>query len=232
MLAVCGLTKEAGIAAGPGILAIAGGGSRAALEGRLAAVDPAQVAAVVSFGIAGALDPSLRVGDVVLATAVVGEADTFPCAALVRESWVQRLRSNGVATVETRIAGSDVPLLNVADKAALHSRTGAAAVDMESHVAASYAASHDLPFGAIRIISDDARHSLPAAAAVAMRPDGSVDVIAVLRSLMRQPAQIPALVATARDAGVAFRQLRRVRGLLGESGSLLGFRGGLLGLNV
>ena len=93
---------------------------------------------------------------------------------------------------------------------------------MESHVAAAFAARHGLPFGAIRIVSDGADHVLPPAAGTAMRPDGSIDVFGVVRSLARDPGQIPALIATARDAAVAFRALGRVRGLLGLSGGLLG----------
>ena len=53
------------------------------------------------------------------------------------------------------------------------------------------------------------------AAAVAMRPDGSIDFRSVVASMLRQPGQIPALVRTGRNAGRAFRALGRVRGLLG-----------------
>ncbi len=105
------------------------------------------------------------------------------------------------------IAGSDVMVVDAAGKAALHAATGALAVDMESHVAARFAASHSLPFAALRVISDDARHALPKAVMVSMRPDGGLNLSAVLGSLVRDPRQLPALIRTGREAGVAFRKL-------------------------
>lgn len=222
VLVVSGLTKEARIASGPGTLAIAGGGSKHALEQRLSEIDPRQLGAVISFGIAGALDPSLKVGDLILADCVLDGADRLPASADLRDGWARHLRESGAAFHEMPIAGVDVPLLLPADKAALRASSRAGAVDMESHVAAAFAARHGLPFGAIRIVSDRADHVLPPAAGTAMRPDGSIDVFGVVRSLARDPGQIPALIATGRDAAVAFRALGRVRGLLRLSGGLLG----------
>ena len=44
----------------------------------------------------------------------------------------------------------------------------------------------------------------------------------LLAGLLADPRQLPALIATARDAGRAFRELRRVRGLLGGRLGLVG----------
>ena len=60
------------------------------------------------------------------------------------------------------LAGVEEVVVAQASKAALHSETGAAAVDMESHIAAAYAAEADLPFAALRVISDPADRALPA----------------------------------------------------------------------
>jgi hopanoid-associated phosphorylase len=222
VLVVTGLNKEARIAAGPGITAIAGGGSPSGLRRRLDGTDPASLGAVVSFGIAGALDPTLRVGDLVLATAVLGSGGPHSASAPIREAWIRRLGAANIAHREGALAGVDAPLMGAADKTALRALTGAGAVDMESHIAAAFAARHGLPFAVLRVISDAAGHSLPHAAGAAMRPDGSVDVLGVLKSLAGDPSQIPALVATARDAAVAFRQLGRVRRLLDLGGGLVG----------
>ena len=105
------------------------------------------------------------------------------------------------------IAGSDAMVVDAVGKAALHIATGALAVDMESHVAAAFAAVHKLPFAALRVISDGADRALPKAAQAGMKPDGGMDVLAVLKALARDPRQLPALIRTGLEAEVAFRQL-------------------------
>lgn len=240
ILVVCGLGHEARIAAGQGIFVVAGGGVRSVLEGRLESLPPDDIAAVVSFGLAGALEPSLRVGDILVPDRISAlDGETWPTSREFRKHWSglgfsehdpPRLQSNAsfealprgapqesrsTPAGSTALVGVDAPILGVADKSRLRTETGAAAIDMESHIAARYAARHALPFAALRVISDAADHALPAVAGAAMRPDGSVDVLGVLKGLARDPGQLPALLATARDAGRAFRALRRVRGLLG-----------------
>lgn len=93
-------------------------------------------------------------------------------------------------------------------KAELHARTGALAIDMESHVAARVAAAHNLPFACLRVVSDRAVDPLPPAFGVAMHPDGSTDIAAILLSLLKDPAQLSAFV---RAAGCAARALRRLK---------------------
>ena len=216
ILVVCGLRREAAIAAGPDVVALAGGGDRHALEGRLASLDPETIAAVISFGLAGALDPGLRVGAPVCPDLIVTQrSERLPVDGRLRRAWRAKLGSDDLSSKDSVIAGVDAPVLLAQAKARLAAETGAEAVDIESHIAAAYAARIGVAFGVLRVISDDAGRTLPPAAAIAMRPDGSIDLAGVALSLVREPGQIPALIATARDAAVAFRQLRRVRGLLG-----------------
>jgi nucleoside phosphorylase len=104
-------------------------------------------------------------------------------------------------------------------KAALRSETGAAAVDMESHIAADYAARAGLPFAALRVISDPADRALPALATAAIKPNGNIDLRRVLSGLARNPTALRALVATGIDFNRALRSLRGCRGfLLGGDG--------------
>jgi hypothetical protein len=109
-------------------------------------------------------------------------------------------------------------IATVTEKQALHTETGALAVDMESHIAARVAARHDLPFAIIRVISDSANEALPPAALVGMKPDGSMALGAVLASLARNPSQLPALIRTGLHAGRGFSELRRVGDVLGSLG--------------
>ncbi len=216
ILVVCGLKREASLAAGPGVVAVAGGGSRPGLESRLAAIDPSSLAAVISFGFAGALDPALSVGDVVIARSVVTrQGEQIRADQTSWGAWSRKLAEDGLDPRNVSVLGSDGALLTSRAKAEARADTRADVVDMESHVAGAYAQTHHLPFAVLRAISDGARGSLPSVTGRAMRPDGSIDVFAVLAGLARTPGELPALLSTARDAGRAFRALRRVRGLLG-----------------
>jgi hopanoid-associated phosphorylase len=208
LLVACGLTREAKIIRGIGVIPVAGGGDPQRLEDLLedSITTLGPFSGIVSSGIAGALDPALTPGDVVIGTLV-------PSPAILGEG-----RGNTLVEALARllpdarrgtIIGSDTIAATVEQKHALYTATGALAVDMESHVAAQVAARHDLPFAVLRTISDGAGDVLPPAALVGMTPDGGMALGAVLASLARQPAQLPALLRTGRDAGKAFKALER-----------------------
>jgi hypothetical protein len=101
-----------------------------------------------------------------------------------------------------------------AGKAALRMKTGAAAVDMESHIAAAYAAEAGLPFAALRVISDPASRALPALARSAIKPNGEVDLGVIFRGVVRNPRTLRALVSTGIDFNRALRSLRGCRDFL------------------
>jgi hopanoid-associated phosphorylase len=211
VVAVTGLVKEARIAAGPGVRAIAGGGSAAALVAALERELARGVGAVISFGIAGGLAEDVASGTWLVARTIVTPAERWPCDAAWARVLAERLP--GARTAD--LAGVDAPVTEPAAKRALHRATGAAAVDTESHIAAAIAAAHGLPFAAFRVVADSVRRSLPPAASVAVAPDGTISGGAVLGSLARTPAQLPSLLRTAIDARTAFRALSRGRRLLG-----------------
>ena len=219
LLIVTGLVQEARIAAGPGMTVICSSSDPQQLRALLTVFDPTTIRGVISFGVAGGLDPSLKSGDVVVATEVMaGDARWLAGLALNEElissfaPGKRRIVRGGLAGVEQVIAASSV-------KAALHSETGAAAVDMESHIAAAYAAEAGLPFAALRVISDPAGQSLPPLAMAAIKPNGNIDVRKVLRGVARNPMSLRALVSTGIDFNRALRSLRGCRGfLLGGEG--------------
>jgi adenosylhomocysteine nucleosidase len=210
ILAVTGLRREAEIAGGPGVVAVAGGGDSRSLAEKLDALH-GDITGVISIGLGGALSPLLKVGEAVIADQVIAEGEHFRCD----ERWRVSLAAKLPQAHQGPVAASDTILENRETKAALYAATGALAVDMESAVAARFARARKLPFAVLRIISDDARHVLPPAALVAMEPDGGIALGRVLASLLRHPLQVPALIRTARTSGRAFRELLRCRGLCG-----------------
>ena len=209
VLIVCGFAREAAIAAGEGSTIIQAGADPARLSVLLAEAGPAW-SAIVSFGLAGGLDPAFRVGDAVVASAVVADGESWNA----EPGFARRLADRTGARL-ARIAGIDAPVLDPDAKAALRAASGAAIVDMESHVAAAHASRHGLPFAALRVVCDPASRTLPLLARTALRPDGGIAVGRVLTSLLARPGDLPRLVAAGRDAGAAFATLRRLRLALG-----------------
>ncbi len=213
LLVVTGLQREAQIAAGDGVMTVCSGGSRSVLSQWLAGIEPPR-GGVLSFGLAGGLAPDLRSGDVVLASHVFEQSERHD----VHDIWHSTILSASQSTMRVHhgaITGHDVVIARAADKVALHTGSGAVAVDMESHIAALYARKHGLPFAIIRVISDPVTRSLPPVASDALKPDGNIDMPKILKGIARNPGQVPALIAAGFDSGRAFKSLRRVRSLLG-----------------
>ena len=208
VLAVTGLNREAKLVAGAGVITLASGGDIASLRGRIEAALTTDIHAIISVGIAGALESSLKVGDAVIATTVA--------PGIVDARWADRLAAALTDARRGVIVGCSRMIVDAAGKAALYQQTGALCVDMESHIAAEVAAARGLPFVALRFISDGADRALPKAAQVGMRPDGGMDIVAVLASLAADLRQLPALIRTGREAGTAFKALSAARRTLGN----------------
>ena len=135
--------------------------------------------ALVSAGFAGGLDPGLARGSVVRASRVIRAGDVTPIDLARLESTVTPLL---IASVDAVVATVDA-------KRDLAARTGACAVDMETHAVARVAAAAGLPCHSVRVISDAADESLPpevAALAAARSPLRRLG--AVVGALGRRPA--------------------------------------------
>jgi hopanoid-associated phosphorylase len=223
-IVVTGLKREARIAAGPGVVTLAGGGAgdlAARIEG---AIEKHWPEAVVSFGLAGALAPGLEPGELVVGEAVIVGDEAFACDVEWRARLLValKLRESGAAWPEGKaratqgeVLGVEAMITTAAKKAALRDQTGAAIVDMESAAAVRAAAAHGLPFAVIRAVSDSADQNLPPAVLNGMKPDGGMDLVGVLASLARDPRQLPALIRTGAEAERGFKALDHARRLLG-----------------
>ncbi len=209
-LFVSGLRREAAIARGRDAVALCG--DRATLRRRLAEIVD-RPALVVSFGLCGGLDPALRSGDVVIGTAIAGE-DGF-CDPAIAETLRSRLIEAGERAGVGALAVVDAPIVAIAEKARLRGATGAAAVDVESAIAAEFAAARGSPFAILRVVSDPADRDLPPLVLTATGPNGETRLGAVVGGLVADPRQIAGLIAAARDSAAAFATLSRCRRLPG-----------------
>jgi hopanoid-associated phosphorylase len=216
VIVATGLDFEAAIAAGPGVQVLCGQGEHLAwlLNDHL---DHHAAAGVVSFGTAGGLVDALHPGDWIIGRAVIEDGPdkntpAMPCDA----AWSETLRRALPTAVYADIAAVDAPVATMPAKRALHTATGALAADMESQIVARAARSHGLPFVCCRVIIDPVQRTLPPAALTSTRADGTVDLMAVLRSLAAHPGQLPGLLAVGRDAGKAKRALKAGRAQIGN----------------
>jgi adenosylhomocysteine nucleosidase len=210
VVAFVGMSFEARIAAGPGVQVVCRtAGSDVA--GPLNDAIRRGCRSVVSFGVAGGLSPNLRPGDWIIASSIVDAEKRHK----TDEEWSRRLRSAVPGARFAPVAGTDVPISHPSAKREWHARTGAVAVDMESHVVARMAAEQGLPFAAVRVVVDPAHRAVPEAALAGMRSDGATDAPAVLRALVAAPSQTLGLMRVAMDACLARWALQRGRRMLG-----------------
>ena len=180
------------------------------------------VPALVSFGLAGGLDPGLVPGTLVLAESVV-----LPNGDIVATDpvWRERVRmalAPGLTPVIAPVLGSDDLVADASAKAGLWRRTAAAAVDMESHTVARAAQGSGLALLVLRAIADPAAGVLPPAVRRGFAPGGRLRPMIVLGSAMLAPSQLSDLLRLARDARAGFSALRRAVDALGPQ---FGFRG-------
>ena len=123
-LVITGLAQESRIAAGPGVShVVCSGSDPARLRNQLSGLDSTGLRAVISFGIAGGLDPSLHPGDVVVATAVIAEQGTWKVPDGVVSAMVERVRASGIGVAQGSLVGVDEPILLPTEKAAVRRET-------------------------------------------------------------------------------------------------------------
>lgn len=203
VIAVVGMRSEAALLP-PGVRAVVTGGDpqRAAT---LLAAQTGEVTGVLSFGIAGGLDPELAPGDLVVATRVRGPAGAWRADM----GWAAALAQATGARLGM-VAGANQVVADPKAKRQLHAATGGAlAVDLESEAAAAFAAARGVPFVALRAVADTAAETVPQSAADGLTSDGRPAAGRVALSLLRRPKELPAVLQVAKRTRLALAALER-----------------------
>jgi adenosylhomocysteine nucleosidase len=196
---VVGLAVEARMARRLGWLIAIGGGTAGAAEAAAIRLVNEGVHALVSFGLAGGLDPAFRPGALIVPSAVIARDERYPT-----DRNLSRMLGGGMPHF---MLGADTIVAGVEEKRRLRKRTGAAAVDLESGAVARVAAMRGIPFAVLRAICDPAESELPPAALVALDTLGGIRAWRVFGSIAAHPTQLAALLALAADAATAKRSL-------------------------
>jgi adenosylhomocysteine nucleosidase len=172
---------RAGAIAGHDTLLIANGMGPRRAAAAVAAADPFQPEAIVSTGFCGALDHSLAIADVIAATEVIGGSRIYPAR-----------------PIEAPRQGRIVSIAHVAQTAAEKRKlreTGASAVEMEAAAVAEAARQRGLPFYCVRAVTDLADESMANDFNRALRDDGHLDTIVILRGALGRPtSRVPELL--------------------------------------
>ncbi len=174
------------------------------------------VAALLSFGLCGALEADVRAGDLLLPTHIVWEGEGGRSAEMASDPlWRARLQAALPDKLSRhlhvgRLLGSDRLESRSERKLALGQSLEALAIDMESHAVARVAQRRGLPFLALRACSDQADQDLPAAVEHATKADGSLALTPLLTGLASRPASLAGLLSLARSSKLAMTTLREV----------------------
>lgn len=159
---------------------------------------------LVSWGCAGALDPTLSAGDLILPEQV---SDNNSCIIDTAEILNQKLLSecSGVKTMHSGLlAQSPTMITSSQQKKTMFESSSAIAVDMESFSIGDYARKNKLPFIACRAIADTASTDLPPPVLNAMDQQGHINNRQVILNTLLQPMTIVSLI----QLGIHFNQAR------------------------
>ncbi|MEM9045394.1 MAG: hypothetical protein AAGC81_11915, partial [Pseudomonadota bacterium] len=193
---VCGMQTEAHTmgrkAIVPGVLhTVSGARPELAEEGANWLADQG-CRLLVSYGVSGGLDPDLKPGQVLRPQGVVGPDGVFELSH---------------SEDDVTLFGSDQMVLTPDAKQELRARTGAAVVDMESHVVARVASERGLAMAALRAVGDPAGSTLPPFVTAGLSPTGHQRPWPVIWGLIQRPGWLPTLMQLKKDTDKALRAL-------------------------
>jgi adenosylhomocysteine nucleosidase len=190
---VTGLAAEARIGARLGT-PIAGGGTPQGAARAAESLVAQGATALISFGLAGGLNPALPPGTLVIPAELIADGMIYATDPALTD------RLGG--PMHSLYAGLSVAV-TAAEKRHLFTTTRADAIDLESASVAEVAVEHGVRFAVLRAICDPATSTLPPAALIALDQAGAIGFGRVALSVLQDPMQLGALWRLARDAATA-----------------------------
>jgi hypothetical protein len=203
ILVITGMEDEARLIRQPFTQVIISAARHDLLRKRLTAVNAEQISMVISFGVAGGLNPDIPDGALMAANRIASNDNAWDMDLTPFSTILEKFRDNRSLnfSIGTFAAGNDWVGTSPEVKQEFRDTTGADAIDTESHIAAEFAVRNDLPLLVLRAISDSALKTMPAATLIPLKDNGTPRLGKILMSVLAQPRQLPLLVAS----GMAYR---------------------------
>lgn len=147
---------------------------------------------VITCGFAGALNPALRIGDLVF------DSD-FDSG--LSEPLIAAGARSATFYCSTRVA------VSVAEKQELRRSTECDVVEMESSVIRTMCRDRGIPSATLRAISDTANEALPLDFNALMTADQKISIPRLTLALLKSPGSVPRLMELQRNTRLAARKL-------------------------
>ena len=165
---------------------------------------------LISFGIAGALDPQLSAGDLVIPKSVTdAECNTFSTDYNLYQK-ISRHFSNKFKVSGGTLFGSETIIWDADEKKHLFNKYNTNIVDMESFGVARAANENNCSFLIVRSISDIANQSLPKESLKSIDLNNNIKLGNILIDLAKNPNEIPSLLRLAQNSRKAHVCLQKV----------------------
>lgn len=167
---------------------------------------------LVSMGVSGGLAPGMTAGDVIVGTSVHSD---IPGIDAWHETEIDReARKDYLPPLDNYprgpLMGVAKPVMEVEKKFALHDRSGALAVDMESLSAANIATGHKTPFAVIRAVSDCSQCALPKIILQSLDESGNTKAWPIIKAMLKKPSLLFKMIRLGKDYSKALKGLGKI----------------------
>ena len=195
---------------------VSGTGSVAAARASSQAIE-AGCDMLVSYGYAGALDPTLRAGDLLFGLSVSNEKTTIETDGDALKLLISELEKiKGIGARLSLFYAAPSIVKTESQKSHLRLKGGWDAMDMESFAIGCAAQRHDRSFLIVRAIVDIADVSLPDRISEMVDERGAIRGINALWKILKNPMELPKYGGLAKAQKMADHSLRCVAPLLAQ----------------
>ena len=150
---------------------------------------------LISWGMAGGIDQSLKTGDIVLADTIQNDKEIFYTSNEWRNSISSHLQTTPYKVLNGKIVTTNKILDSSIKKRELSNQTKALAVDMESAAIAKISLEKKIKYVSARVIIDDAYSNIPSIFLENIDNFGKIKIKSFLKSSLQNPFQLFQLIS-------------------------------------